>query len=61
MPSTSVVGCGRVSTTTPTAASSTHPVVRRPAAANPPINATDSGPRNSSVTASPRPTRATAE
>ncbi len=63
MPTTSVVGWGRVSTTTPTTASSAHARVRPrpPAAVNAPTSATESGPRNSNVTASPSPTRATAE
>jgi hypothetical protein len=54
MPAQSVAGRGRVSATTPAPATSAHvrSVRRREAA-----RATVSGPRNSSVTARPRPSR----
>jgi hypothetical protein len=57
MPASSVLGCGRASTTTAAPAISAHP---RSAARREAMSATDSGPRNSRVTASPSPTRSTA-
>lgn len=58
MPSPSVLGCGRLSTTTAAAAASAQ---ARSTRRRDRASATESGPRNSSVTARPRPSRSTAQ